>query len=133
MSYRNMSYRNSSSDSFGEAIVWLALFVLIFLISAACSLPPEATTAHVRGTVSDTYVKRSGDSGDKFFIVIDHDGVSEVFENRDAPLHGKFNSSDVQQDVRKVRESGKQACATVNGKRWEIFSWYRNVLTIRAC
>lgn len=56
----------------------------------------------------------------------DQNGKIEVFENTDAWLQGKFNSSDVQAEL----EIGKTYDADVYGWRLPFFSTYRNIVDV---
>ena len=56
----------------------------------------------------------------------DQNGKIEVFENTDALLQGKFNSSDVQAKL----EVGKTYDADVYGWRLPVFSTYRNIVDV---
>ncbi len=75
--------------------------------------------------IIDTQVKRYGDS-DKYLIFTD-DGV---FENTDVWYRGKFRSSDLQRDAIKLK--GKKEEIQKYGWRFGPFSWYENVVGIRA-
>lgn len=82
------------------------------------------------GQIVDTYVKRIGEA-DIFFAAIRlQGGETIVFENRDAVLWWKFNSSDVQQKLVAAKESGITVKLTLTGWRIPEFSWFQNVIRV---
>lgn len=64
-----------------------------------------------------------GKTTSKYLVYTD----KEVFKNTDAPLHGKFNSSDLYAKL----DEGKTYVCKVNGIRVAFFSSYRNLLECR--
>ncbi|TNE32767.1 MAG: DUF1523 family protein [Alphaproteobacteria bacterium] len=88
------------------------------------------TQDHVTFTVTDKdrITTGSGESISSKYIVSTKDasGKIEVFENTDAWLQGKFNSSDVQAEL----EVGKSYEADVYGWRLPFFSTYRNIVDV---
>lgn len=81
---------------------------------------------------------RSGDSGGAYLTVEDKERImessehsryliwteeGEVFENTDQLMVGKFNSSDIQGQLKVGK---KYHCSTI-GIRNQFFSWYRNI------
>ena len=88
------------------------------------------TQDHVSFTVTDKdrITTGSGESISSKYIVSTKDaaGKIEVFENTDAWLKGKFNSSDVQAEL----EVGKSYEADVYGWRLPFFSTYRNIVDV---
>lgn len=74
----------------------------------------EDVTIHVRDK------ERTGGDHGKYLIFTD----GEVFQDTDAWLNGKTDSSDL---YSKLEPGGTYHC-TVNGWRFSPFSWYRNIL-----
>lgn len=81
---------------------------------------------------------RSGDSGGAYLTIEDKERImdssdssryliwteeGEVFENTDQLLVGKFDSSDIQGQL---KVGSKYHCSTI-GIRNQFFSWYRNI------
>ena len=80
-------------------------------------------------TVIKTEVKRSknSDSDDKYLIYCKtDDGETKVFENTDALLIGKFNSSDIYAKI----EKDKKYKIKVYGYRFPFLSWYENIISV---
>ena len=81
---------------------------------------------------------RSGDNGGAYLTIEDKERImdssdssryliwteeGEVFENTDQLVVGKFNSSDIQGQLKVGK---KYHCSTI-GIRNQFFSWYRNI------
>lgn len=113
----------------------VSLFLVIFvatLMLGVGSCSSNAQTSTETGHIVDMYVK--GGDGSKYFVVVnkDSDHQDEVFENRDALIpFGKTNSADVQQQARRLFENKAHVRVSLNGARWTLLSWFRNVLTIQ--
>ena len=77
-------------------------------------------------TDKDRITQRSGDTVTSKYLVFgeDEDGNSLVFENTDALLRWKFNSSNIQGSLK----IGKMYDITVVGFRIPIFSAYENII-----
>lgn len=78
----------------------------------------------VRTRINETQVKRYNGQ-DKYLIFTD-DGV---FENTDAWYRFKFNSSNLQGELMKLK--GKEAEITKYGWRFGLFSWYENIVGVK--
>lgn len=79
----------------------------------------QNTQEEITFTVKNTEViHKNGRS--RYLVFTD----KEVFENKDAMLLWKFNSSDLQNEF----EPGKTCTARVYGWRINILSWYRNII-----
>lgn len=72
-------------------------------------------------TVSDKErIMNKSDNGSHYLIWSEE---GEVFENTDQLFIGKFNSSDIQGQLK----SGNKYHCSVYGIRNQFFSWYRNI------
>ena len=79
----------------------------------------------VEGIVVNSYIKRYGDN-DYFHHVIQFDnGRQEVFQNRDAYWVGKWNSADIELEIK----DGQRYRFEVRGTRWPFFSRFRNIVS----
>lgn len=99
--------------------------LLVIVLFAGCGLFMSLGTED-DVTITVTRLERVTDrasdgSTDSKYLVFTK---SETFENTDAPLHGKFNSSDLYARL----EEGKTYRCKVNGLRVPLFSTYRNLL-----
>lgn len=111
-----MTYRQSNWLKTGIAV---ALVVLLVGGCGGCVLyrsyaTKEAVTIHVKDK------ERTGGDNGKYLVYTD----GEVFEDVDAWLNAKTNSSDIYSGL----EPGHTYHCTVNGWRFSPFSWYRNIL-----
>ena len=77
-------------------------------------------------TITVTDKERVADSNNSKYLIFgeDDDGKLYVFENTDAWLRGKFDSSDVYGKIK----IGSTYEFTVVGYRVPIFSWYKNII-----
>jgi hypothetical protein len=125
----------SDGDKMGCGCLTICVLAALWMVGLVVwNFAGEWEVNTISGHIEDSYVKRSGSDSDKFFIAVrSADGNLEVLEDRDAWAQGKFNSADVQQQIRILRESNANVCFTVNGRRVPFFSYYRNVLTARSC
>ncbi len=111
----------SSKFTLGVAAVGLTV---VFGGSAAYQY---GTVDDVTFTVNKLETKRQSDT-EKYLVSATYEnGEKEVFENTDALLHGKFNSSDVQLNELEI---GSTYNATVYGWRVPFFSMYRNIVDV---
>lgn len=99
--------------------------VLVFLIAlsggAVWSFASEdSVTFTINRLERITESDADGKTTSKYLVYTD----KEVFEDTDAPLHGKFNSSDLYAKL----DEGKAYTCKVNGIRIAFFSTYRNLL-----
>lgn len=76
-------------------------------------------------TVTVTDKERISGEDSKYLVFCeDENGKTIVFENTDSLIRLKFNSSDIQGEL-KIGETYK---VIVNGYRVPIFSWYENII-----
>lgn len=103
----------------------LIVAIVLILVAAAFVLPPLLTSEIVTITVTDKerVMQGSGeDASSKYLVFTD----TEVFENTDCLVLGKFNSSDVYGQF-KVGETYQ---VLVYGWRVPFLSWYRNIVRV---
>ena len=74
--------------------------------------------------INETTVKRY-DKKDVYLVFTD----AGVFENTDAWYRLKFNSSDIQNEITKLK--GKEVEITKYGCRFRPFSWYENIVGVK--
>ncbi|PEO36767.1 hypothetical protein CN555_21340 [Bacillus wiedmannii] len=77
---------------------------------------------YVEGKVVDKYTKKSSES-DKFYIVVEEDGVDKVITNEDSLFQWKFDSADIQAKI-KVGDTYK---FKLRGLRVPILSAFPNL------
>ena len=111
-------------ENIGVFIVMLLCVVLVVSFFAATSFNDTEYTV----TVTDKERVVDGDSS--YYLVFTEDANDEVrvFMNDDEPLRGKFNSSDVQGEL-------KIGCTyelTVVGYRVPFLSMYQNIIEVRS-
>ncbi len=107
----------------------LAAFAVVALAAGGGQkIFQEATEENVTFTVTDKDVKRgSGDSPDVYRVYTeDAAGNVEVFVNKDQFWQWKFDSADVQAQLKE----GHTYEAEVNGIRWGFGSWFRNIVEV---
>jgi hypothetical protein len=80
--------------------------------------------------VTDTYVKRVGDSDIFFAAVTQDDGETVVVQNHDAWTWGKFNSADVQQVLIAYQKNNQHVTLTIAGWRVPPLSWFENIVQV---
>ena len=104
-------------------VLIIALFVFV-VSSLACS---HFFRDEVVGTVTEKVVKRY-DKSDKYLIFVKKDnGATEVLENTDTLLEGKFNASDMYGSIK----VGKKYRFKVYGWRSGCMSWYKNITKVQ--
>jgi len=101
--------------------IWWGLGLLFVIGLVALTLVGELVVVdHVDITIDDKDIKAHSE-GSKYLVFTD----GEVFENTDSWLNGKFDSSDVYNNL----DVGKTYHCKVVGWRIQIMSWYRNIIT----
>ena len=104
----------------GGAIAGVCLAVGTAIILPAWSYFPADT---VTTKINDVEIKRYG-KNDKYLVFTD-DGV---FENTSAWYRGKWSSSDMQNELVKLK--GKQVELQKYGWRVRPLSWYENIVKV---
>lgn len=104
----------------------IAIFVIGFLISIGYTVGYYSSSETVEITVTDKerITTGSGESMSSKYLIFTED---EVFENEDALFLGKWNSSDVQGQLK----IGETYTVRVIGWRLPLFSTYRNIVEIK--
>jgi hypothetical protein len=119
MGYRTEKKKNSS------VIIYIGVGILFICLLCSSALYAHLTVENITIKISDKerIVTGSGDSlSSKFLVYCD----GEVLENSDSLWHWKFNSSDIQGELKK----DKTYYAKVYGWRVPFLSWYRNIVKI---
>lgn len=111
----------------------IAITIAFLIGPAACCIlggnavmfvPDRLAVSEVTGIVTDKYIKRYNDADYLHIAVQKEDGTTEVFQNRDSVWWKKFNSADVQQQIK----MGKKYKLTVTGWRIHLLSQFRNIV-----
>ncbi len=105
----------------GFTATGIVLVLLLFGLIASIASLPITTRSEVDIIVEDKERVRKG-TIDKYLIFTD----KGTFENSDCLLLGKFDSSDMYNDLKKT----KKYRAKVYGLRIPIFSMYKNIYEI---
>ncbi|MGK8833773.1 DUF1523 family protein [Bacillus cereus group sp. BfR-BA-01422] len=101
----------------------IILFLIIVPILIITAVVNYIHVTHLEGTVTDKYSKRHGKQ-DKFYIVVEQkNGTEKVISNEDSLLMMKFNSADLQANIKE----GKNYDFTLRGYRVPILSWFPNL------
>lgn len=78
---------------------------------------------NIEGTVTDKYSKKGG-KRDKFYVVVQqNDDTEKVITNTDSILMMKFNSADIQAEIKK----GEKYNFTLRGYRVPFLSLFPNI------
>lgn len=106
----------------GGILIIILLFALFFTdlpLLLITNNPRSGGTGGAYLTIKDKDRIMDGDSSR--YLIWTEEG--EVFENTDQLMVGKFNSSDIQGQL---KVGNKYHCSTI-GIRNQFFSWYRNI------
>ena len=101
----------------------LFLCVLLAVISYPIAYRMSEKTIEVMVTEKERITTGRGKTIDSKFLVYTEGGV---FENTDSWLYFKFNSSNVQNELK----VGESYMVRVAGWRIPLFSWYKNIIGI---
>lgn len=106
-----------------QLIIYILLFfgLLLFIVGSSCN-----RNANLR--MEEFTVKRATEVGKEGQFLVFTEG-DRVFQNQDAWLLGKFNSSDLQSQM----DPGDCFKAKVAGWRVHILSWYPNIIELYPC
>ena len=106
--------------------IFLAIIVAIFMISAFCfSIYYSLGTVKIVENVKITDKERVQDGNVSQYLIFTD---NEVFKNTDSILFGKFNSSDVYNQLK----IDSTYTLKVNGWRVPFISEYRNILKVES-
>ena len=118
--------RKKNTKTFFVAIMIVVILVLSIGYEAIFSFNDTEYTITV--TDKERIYKGSGDTSSSKYIVFgdDGNGNSLVFENTDCFIRGKWNSSNIQGQLKE----GNTYKVTVVGYRVPFFSMYQNIIKI---
>ena len=118
--------RNKNTKTFFVAIMIAVILVLSIGYEAIFSFNDTEYTITV--TDKERIYEGSGDTSSSKYLVFgdDDNGNSLVFENTDCFIRGKWNSSNIQGQLKK----GNTYKITVVGYRVSFFSMYQNIIKI---
>jgi len=108
------------------------IFSVILIIAGPISWYYETQiVSYVTGKVTDQYIKRTGygrSASDHFHIVVEmDDGFQEIFWNDDSFFNWKFDSADLNQQIK----IGKSYTFKVYGYRVPLLSIFRNIIEVK--
>ena len=106
-------------------IIKLVPFILVFGFIIGSASMNYMNKQSYTITVTDTQVKRSGDSDHYLVFTKTNSGENIVFENTDLLFIGKYNSSDIQAKL----EKNKTYTISTLGYRIPFFSSYQNIIS----
>ena len=118
--------RKKNTKTFFVAIMIAVILVLSIGYEAIFSFNDTEYTITV--TDKERIYKGSGDTSSSKYLVFgdDDNGNSLVFENTDCFIRGKWNSSNIQGQLKE----GNTYKVTVVGYRVSFFSMYQNIIKI---
>ena len=118
--------RNKNTKTFFVAIMIAVILVLSIGYEAIFSFNDTEYTITV--TDKERIYEGSGDTSSSKYLVFgdDENGNSLVFENTDCFIRGKWNSSNIQGQLKE----GNTYKVTVVGYRVSFFSMYQNIIKI---
>ena len=118
--------RNKNTKTFFVAIMVSVILVLSIGYEAIFSFNDTEYTITV--TDKERIYEGSGDTSSSKYLVFgdDENGNSLVFENTDCFIRGKWNSSNIQGQLKK----GNTYKITAVGYRVPLFSMYQNIIKI---
>lgn len=100
-------------------------FVILALLIVGVNIAVYQNTNTYEITVTDKETKKDGETS-KYLIFAEVDGESKVFKNTDALFAGKFNSSDLQGELK----VGERYEVKTIGFRIPILSSYENIVEV---
>ena len=118
--------RNKNTKTFFVAIMIAVILVLSIGYEAIFSFNDTEYTITV--TDKERIYEGNGDTSSSKYLVFgdDDNGNSLVFENTDCFIRGKWNSSNIQGQLKE----GNTYKVTVVGYRVSFFSMYQNIIKI---
>ena len=121
---------DSSYSWWKVALIALAVLVLLGSCVGFYVARDLGTVDHVSGHITNSYVKNEGNSGVYYIVLQKDDGSTEVFQDTDSALQGKWNSSDVFAQLTSIQKNNQHVTLRVAGWRIPFLSMYRNVLAV---
>ena len=110
-------------------IIQITLFVIILLGVIFTLLAPQFNDTEYIITVTDKErIYTGGENGSSKYLVFgdDENGTALVFENTDTFIRGKWDSSNIQGQLK----IGERYKITVIGYRIPFFSSYQNIIKV---
>ena len=116
------SYYYYDQERENKIFIGIVVAILIFIICCICVAFKFAYHNHdCIATVTD---KERHEDGYYLIFCKDMEGNTKVFKDDDTFIRGKYNSSDMYQEI----EINKTYLFHLNGYRNQLFSWYENIL-----
>ncbi|WP_288841569.1 DUF1523 family protein [uncultured Deefgea sp.] len=125
-------------------LMLLALMALVGTVALDCFLPEKTITSitgvEVKLTDKDGPISKAnpsdGPTVDVYYIYTNHaTDIIRVFKNIDTgwgwPYYFKFNSADLQAKAKTLEFEKKPALVTSYGWRFDMMSWFPNVVDIQ--
>jgi hypothetical protein len=107
-----------------KSIIAIFAFMFIGIITYTVAYYSSIETIEITVTDKEITTSSTGESVSSKYLIFTE---GEVFENEDALFLGKWNSSDVQGQLR----IGETYTVKVIGWRLPFFSMYRNIIEIK--
>lgn len=118
------------SNTSDKKITFSGVLIIAFCILVLLSIlkPFFFSFNDTKYTVTITDKERTHSGSEKYLVFgEDFDGNVIVFENSDSLLRGKWDSSNLQGELK----IGSTYEITVVGYRVPLFSWYENIISIK--
>ena len=109
-------------SNYKSEITGVIITLIILLIFFSFKIIQSTNKQTITVTINEKVVKNSKNES-RYLLFTD----KEVLENRDMWLRGKFNSSDLQSELK----VGHTYEMEVVGYRVRMLSWYRNILSAK--
>jgi hypothetical protein len=107
----------------GVALVFFAVGAYIYVV--------RHSETQVAGYVVNTYLQTDKNHGNYMVVIRKDGGRDEVFQDTDSLLFSKFDSSDVFDQLVRIRRQHRRVTVSVSGWRFPLMSWYRNILHVK--
>ena len=102
------------------SVVFAVSIIIGLIIFVVWSISMDLQTEYLTAKIT----KLTIENGETHFVVEHSDGTTEVLQNEDSFLRGKFNSSDILMNL----EVDKTYRFKLNRQRIRFLSMYRNIL-----
>lgn len=108
------------------------IVVLVTMVAIAVAIigPVYAIESNINEyivTIDEKQVKRNGDDDNYILFTTLDNGETRVFKNTDDIFKFKFNSSDIQAELKEGKTYKIKTC----GYRINCISWYENIIDIK--
>ena len=118
---------NNYNSGVNKKVLTKVIVIGVIFIGIVCTLSVNfnnSVEVHT-ATITDTVIKRQGETDIYLVYTKSDSGNIAVYENSDSFIKGKYNSSDLQAKL----EKGKKFKLTVVGYRLPVISSYQNILS----